>query len=85
MIDHLLFYRSFWIERTPEVQNKLDNFDRLQSFKNKLSKIDLEAWNKSGGQYIKASIQVNDDGTFKLLSKTGTFGDVIKINNNQIR
>lgn len=84
MIDHLLFNRSFWIERTPEVQNKLDNFDKLQSFRNKLSKINLNIWNRAGGAYIEATLQANDDGSFQLLSKTGTVGDVIEVNNKTI-
>ena len=73
MINGLVFNQAFWIKRTPEIANKLNNCDSLNTFKqNVISSMNhaINAKNiykehhgqKSGTYYKEAVITIDDNG-----------------------
>lgn len=38
MLDHLLFHKAYWINRTDDVKAKLNNYDSLKSFRDNIIK-----------------------------------------------
>lgn len=83
MIKEIVFNQLFWIPKTADVQNKLDKFDELNNFKNKFSSVQLKL-EDLGGLYIDLRVGLNSDGSIKLLSKKGTFGQRITVNGQKI-
>ena len=70
MIDHLLFNKAFWIQKTTQVQNKLDNYDSLQKFHDNVMSyngkiIDHYSSPEHAGFSYKHDtyIYISDDGT----------------------
>ena len=70
MIDHLLFNKAFWIQKTTQVQNKLDNYDNLQKFHDNVmsyngKRIDHYSSPENAGFSYKHDtyIYISDDGT----------------------
>lgn len=80
MIKGLVFNQAFWIQKTDDVANKLNNYDNLQykannlqnqvnslqSFKRKVMSINNQTWMSDLGSTGTTMTEVKDDGTVLL-------------------
>lgn len=87
MINGLVFNQAFWIKRTPEIANKLNNYDNLQNqvwdLNHRLSSIKgTWIWSRNNNSSFNGGkdmvkVNVTENGvTVDLVAHTGNLGNI---------
>lgn len=77
-MSKVLYDGKTYIEQTPDVINKLDNYDSLKRFRDKLSRLNVTVHDTENDSKETYSVSVDNDGNFQI-TETGTINPQIEL------
>lgn len=80
-MSKVFFNGKTYIEQTPDVKNKLDSYDGLKNFRDKLSTLSVSVDDRGNGSQQTYTVSVDDNGNCQI-TKTGTINEYIDLEIN---